>query len=182
MGNLCIKHEQDLRISFCNSLTKDLEEDATANICRALYQIIKSTVKNKINGSFDKLSYGVASSVLDKVSNFSIFWHTQDVEMVVGDPSSSFVFLDQRCQDKERDANMNKVMSNLELHTKYVLWSPIESVNNINARDTNLCEDVQEVIHEDKMIFFPTYTMGFHVASQGQCRNQGSNNENWGMT
>lgn len=59
----------------------------------------------------------------------------------MGDPSTSFVSKEQRIKEEERDQNMAKVMTQLDLLTKHVIEAPSKAVKVISYKRVKAYDD-----------------------------------------
>ncbi|KAF3643159.1 hypothetical protein FXO37_22128 [Capsicum annuum] len=88
-----------------------------------------------------RLSYGIASTLLDQVANKSRGCHTRDIDVALGDPSASFVSHKQKKKEEKIDTNMAKVMTQLDLLTKHVMGYPPKAVNIIAFNGSKSYDD-----------------------------------------
>lgn len=82
---------------------------------RESYQLNKSIIDNTFGGCLVKLSYGVASNLLNQVTKLSKGWHTIYAEVAVGVPFTTFMDQEKRRRNEERDVYMDKIITQLNM-------------------------------------------------------------------
>jgi len=75
------------------------------------------------------------------VTKLSQVWDTRNIELDVGDPSKSFVSNEQIKKYEERDKNMVKVKTQLDLLIKHVMGVPPKAVNFIASKSISSYDD-----------------------------------------
>lgn len=102
---------------------------------RALDQLNKSIVDNAFGGSLVKLSYGVASNLVNKVIKLSRGWHTRDVEVAMGLPPQ-LLWVKNKGEGIKREIEIQ-----LNILTQHVMGTNLGAVNAIASKSTRVCED-----------------------------------------
>ncbi|KAF3656522.1 hypothetical protein FXO38_14110 [Capsicum annuum] len=140
-------------ITSWSELTEAFLERYFSHSRMALDQLNNTVVNNAAGSSLVRLSHGIASNLLDQVTKQSRGWHTRDTEVSLGAPSASFVSQEQNKKYEERDANMAKVMTQLDLLTKHVMGDPPKVVNVVASKSAKAYDDEETESLDEEILF-----------------------------
>lgn len=86
-------------------------EAFSLNIPLSLNQFNKIVRENAVGDSIMKLSYNMATKLLEEFTKKNLGWHTRDFKVAKWSPTNFFVNKDQRKRDKGREENLAKMMT-----------------------------------------------------------------------
>ncbi|XP_047264469.1 uncharacterized protein LOC124896741 [Capsicum annuum] len=135
----------------------------------ALDPLNKTMVDNESGGSLMKLTYHEASNLLAEVTKQNRGCHTLDTEVPKGSPTTFVINKEQRNKDKEREKNMAKIMTQLDLLMKLVMVEPIKAVNVMASK----AYDDEEAKNLEEEIWYLAYYLG---SSRPTYKRQDGNN------
>ncbi|KAF3650187.1 hypothetical protein FXO37_18588 [Capsicum annuum] len=159
-------------ITSWSELTEAFLERYFSHSRMALDQLNNTVVNNAAGSSLVRLSHGIASNLLDQVTKQSRGWHTRDTEVSVGAPSASFVSQEQNKKYEERDANMAKVMTQLDLLTKHMMGDPPKVVNVVASKSAKAYDDEETESLDEEILFLSSQSGGSRPTYQRQVGNQ----------
>lgn len=129
---------------------------------RALDPLNITVVDNIVGGSLVKLHYNATMELLREATNKNQCWHTWDVEVPKSALSTSIVDKKKRKQNEEREESMAKMMTKLNLLTKYVTGVPTKMVNVVLSKSY---EDDKEMKKLDGEIKYLANYSGVPISS-----------------
>lgn len=115
--------------------------------------------------------FEVPSTLLDKITIKSRSWNTWDTKVVIGDPFVSNVSQEKLKKDDERDENMAKSMTQMDLLTKHMLNPTPKMVNTMVSKGTRSYEDSEVKAFDEEVWFLSNQVVGFLPTYHRQGKN-----------
>ncbi|KAK4713447.1 hypothetical protein R3W88_019354 [Solanum pinnatisectum] len=143
---------------------------------RSLDSVNKGVAQLSLGGLMQQ-PYVIASQLLDGMTKINRAWYTHEDQV---SPLTYKLTKEQMKKDQERDQNMAKMMTQLDIFTKNIMDAGMRSVNIIGVSGVNPEEAKFEVLYNEEVNFLANQGGGYRANYPRPGGNQGWNrNEGW---